>query len=73
MDDIIIKCNNCGEALYRSYLQYDWDCFRTMIRYRCNCGTDILIDENLFIAKCFVDTLKENNPKLFKKLIEELF
>jgi hypothetical protein len=69
MDDIIIKCNNCGEALYRSYLQYDWDC----IRYRRNCGTDILIDENLFIAKHFVDTLREDRPKLFKKIVEKIF
>lgn len=69
MDDIIIKCNRCGETLYRSYLQHDWDC----IRYRCNCGTDVLIDEKLFLAKHFVDTLKEDRPKLFEKLIEELF
>lgn len=69
MDNTIIKCNKCGEHLYRSYLQHDWD----YIRYRCNCGTDILIDERLFIAKHFVDTLKEDRPKLFEKLIEELF
>jgi len=69
MDSIIIKCNKCGKPLYVDNHQFDFD----YTRYKCNCGTDIMIDESLFIAKCFVDTLKENNPKLFKKLIEELF
>jgi len=69
MNDIIIKCNKCSKALYKDNQHFDFD----YIRYRCNCSTDIMIDESLFIAKCFVDTLKENNPKLFKKLIEELF
>jgi len=69
MNDIIIKCNKCSKALYKDNQHFDFD----YIRYRCNCGTDVLIDERLFIAKHFVDTLKENNPKLFEKLIEELF
>ena len=69
MNDIIIKCNKCGKALYKDNQHFDFE----HIRYRCNCGADILIDERLFIAKHFVDTLKENNPKLFEKLIEELF
>jgi len=55
------------EKIYQEYNML-WS-----VRYRCNCGTDILIDENLFIAKHFVDTLREDRPKLFKKIVEKIF
>lgn len=61
-------CNNCGEPYYYSWIQR----YEDYTRYRCNCGGDIRIENEILIKIEISDMLQKKNPEIYSQLIDEL-
>jgi hypothetical protein len=68
-ENLNIICLNCGRIMEKCIPLDEYADDYTI--YKCQCGTDIAIDDDDIFKVDFADWLREKDLKLFKELTKE--